>query len=114
MAVLMGGQPAGFQCNFNSNMCKLCPPGKLKNPARVLFACSALLNMRDNAWARLLQVMPSAMSESMTNCNDDVKICQFFSCYGGSYVNEWNEIYAETAKLFYKMYYARHFMMKLI
>ena len=108
MAVLMGGQPLGLQCNFNSKMCKLCTYGNLENPAHVLFACSALQDTRDNTWARLLQVMPDAMSIGIENCNNDEKINQIFTCYGGSYISEWNEIYAQTAKMVYKMYHARY------
>ena len=52
--------------------------------------------------------MPDAMSISVNILNNDEKINLFFSCYGGMYINEWNEIYAQTVKMVYRMYQARY------
>ena len=104
----MGGQPLGLQCNFTSKMCKLCAYGYLDGPAHVLFECPALQDTRDETWSGLMQVMPNAMSISMNNSSSDEKINQFFSCYGGTYIHEWNEIYAKTAIMVHKMYHARN------
>ena len=49
-----------------------------------------------------------AMSESLTLFNNADRIKQMFSCYGGSYINDWDNIYEQTAKMLYHMYSARY------
>ena len=114
MAILMGGQPKGIQCNFNNNACKLCISGAIESPAHVLFACPALQATRNDTWTRLLRIMPAAMAESMRNSNDMEKVKQFYSCYGGNYIQEWDEVYANTVKMVYEMYSARYTSYKLL
>ena len=108
MAVLMGGQPKGLQCNFVSNVCKLCTTGAMETPAHVMFACPALQDTRNNTWPRLLHAMPNAMAESMTNSTDIDRFGQMLSCYGGSYIDEWEGVYSQTVKMVHQMYRARY------
>ena len=108
MAVLMGGEPKGLQCNFISNVCKLCLTGTTENPAHVLFTCPALLDTRNNTWPRLLHAMSHAMAESMTNCTHLDKLGQMLSCYGGSYIEEWDAVYTQTVQMVHQMYSARY------
>ena len=108
MAILMGGQPKSLQCNFNCNICKLCSSGATESPAHVLFACPALQDTRDCTWTRLLQAMPNAMAESMTNSSATNRVGQLLSCYGGIYIHDWDDVYQHTAKMVYDIYSARY------
>ena len=53
MAVLMGGQPKGLQCNFDSIKCKICSSGARDSPAHILFECTALQETRSGVWTEL-------------------------------------------------------------
>ena len=108
MAVLHGGQPKGIQCNFQSKYCQLCTLRARESPAHVLFECPALQETRHSTWPRLLRTMPTAMSESIQAISNDEKVRQIISCYGGSYIPDWNEIYTSTAQMVQKMYITRH------
>ena len=108
MAVLMGGQPKGLQCNFNTSVCRLCSCGASDNPTHVLFECTAMQVTRDAAWTELSLKMPGAMLESIMNVNFNERVKIMMTCYGGGYVHEWDDVYEHTAKLFFKMYTARY------
>ena len=107
MSILLGGQPKGIQCNFESDYCRLCANYMKESPTHVLFECPALQETRDSTWPGLLQSMPNAMSESMTSSNNEERTKQMLSCYGG-HIPEWNHIYSNTAKMVYLMYKQRH------
>ena len=74
VAVLMGGQPKGLQCNFNSDTCKLCTDHALDNPTHVLFDCKALEEDREVMSSLLLQSMPHAMSTSYVELSINRKL----------------------------------------
>ena len=74
--------------------------------------CLALQDARDSAWAELVQTMPDAMVESMTNANNEEKLYVMLSFYGGSYIEEWDAIYGLTAKWFIK--YIRPDLMHIV
>ena len=74
VAVLMGGQPKGLQCNFNSDTCKLCTDHALDNPTHVLFDCKALEEDREVMSNLLLQSMPHAMSTSYVELSINRKL----------------------------------------
>ena len=51
--------------------------------------------------------MPDAMVTSINNLDDKGKTLLIFSCFGGNYVEDWNNIYEKTVKFVYDMYHAR-------
>ena len=110
MSILLGGQPKGIQCNFECIYCRLCANYRKESPTHVLFECPALQETRDSTWPGLLRSMPNAMSESIQSKNNDEKAKLLLSCYGGSYIPEWNHVYANTAKMVHLMYKQRHSM----
>ena len=64
----------------------------MENPGHVLFECPALQVIRDNIWPKLLNTMPAAMVRNLNEMTSDQKSELILSCYGGSYLPEWNKI----------------------
>ena len=108
IAILMGGQPKGLQCNFANWPCRLCSSGASDSPSHILFECTGLQESRHWAWAELSLAMPRAMLESMSVLDLNEKMKLVLNCYGGNYVNEWEKIYEYTAKMIYKLYSTRY------
>ena len=47
MAVLMGNQPKGLQCNFNNKLCRLCSVRDIDSAKHIIFTCDSLREHRD-------------------------------------------------------------------
>ena len=107
MAVLCGRAPKKMQCNFDSNICKLCPLRAIDSPGHVLFECPALQEARESTWPKLLSSMPPAMVESINEKNYEEKSTLIVSCYGGTYIPEWDNIYHDSIKMVHVMYKKR-------
>ena len=67
VSVLMGGQPKGLQCNFDSDFCQLCNDRLYDNPVHILFVCTSLHDDRNALNVLLLQSMHCHMMQSFTN-----------------------------------------------
>ena len=74
VTVLMNGQPKYLQCNFDSDICKLCIERERDVPTHILFQCSALQDTRLLLSGPLFDCMPYAMRLSFTNMSSIEKL----------------------------------------
>ena len=105
LAVMMGGQPRGIQCNLGVRMCGLCNDRCRENPEHVLFECQILESFRDRAWSQVLSCMPRGMVSSIGCYNNGEKLR--FLLLGlrcESVITEWQNIFEEVAIFVYAMY----------
>ena len=105
MAVMMGGQVRGIQCNLGVRMCGLCNDRCRENPEHVLFECQILESFRDRAWSQVLSCMPRGMVSSIGCYNNGEKLRFLLSglrCE--SVITEWQNIFEEVAIFVYAMY----------
>ena len=96
--------------SFCVKFCKLCSLRVKDDPTHVLFVCPALQETRDSSWADLLSAMPYAMAECFREMSNIDKVKQILSCYGATYILEWDHVYKKTALMVYKMYYKRNIL----
>ena len=93
-----------MQRNLNrlEYQCGLCEMRKKENLIRVLFHCPKLDNMRTKVWGRLLSSMPPGMMQDM--CMSERTLTILMSGLGGTYVREWDIVYANIALFVWRMY----------
>ena len=97
MSILMGTQPKFMMCNFESIFCELCDIRAKDDSSHVLFECEGLKTIRETNWARVLLAMPNNMVNDVHNMTPGEKTVLLMSCYGGSFIPEWTNMYAQTA-----------------
>ena len=108
VAVMMGGQPRGIQCNLGVRICGLCNDRCRENPAHVFFECQILESFRDRAWSQVLSCMPRGMVNSIECYNNTEKmrfLLSWLKCEG--VITEWQSIFEEVVIFVYAMYYQR-------
>ena len=74
VSILMNGQPKGMQCNFNSDICKLCDARCRDNPRHIMFECEALSNFREPIYQCIIQSMPLPMLQGYIEMTTDGKV----------------------------------------
>ena len=74
VSILMGGQPKGLQCNFDSNVCGLCVERDRDDSAHILFVCDALQEERDVLTQQLINSMPVPMLSSYCDLSNVGKL----------------------------------------
>ena len=107
MAVMMGGQPSGYQQNFSRDACTLCDSQSYDNVIHVLFDCDKLSQMRCQLYQKLIASMPQALSEDFHNMTKREKLILMFSGYGQTYIPEWRNLYMNTAAYVDSLYKLR-------
>ena len=108
MAVLMGNQPKGFQCNFRNKFCSMCPNRQLDSPKHILFECDALSNLRSTKLRELIDSMPEGMKYSFDDLHTDDKIVFLLSgLHCKSFIKEWEDILIKICEFVYDIYHER-------
>ena len=74
VSIMMNGQPKSMQCNFNSDICKLCDARSRNNPRHIMFECEALSNFREPIYQCIIQSMPFAMPQGYIEMTTDEKV----------------------------------------
>ena len=101
-------------CNFNSSFCRLCDNRKKDEIVHVLFECENLKNIRETAWNRVLESMPINMVTECQRATAREKTILLLSCYGGSFIPEWTNIYVRTINFVDVIYKERAIQYKAI
>ena len=96
VSILMGSQPKRMMCNFDSIYCNLCNIRNKETSVHILFECEGLSTIRDAAWTRVLSTMPTSMVNDIQSMTSGDKTSLLMSCYGGSFIPEWADIYIQT------------------
>ena len=74
VSILMNGQPKYLQCNFNSDICKLCNVRSLDTPRHILFECDSLIETREIMNRSFIQSMPLSMFQGYNASSIDAKL----------------------------------------
>ena len=106
LAVLMGGQPRGLQCNVGKKLCGICSIRDRDCADHVLFRCSEMVDIREKKWTQVVNSMPPGMAacvEAMVNDNEKTKFvlsglrCDYL-------IEEWGLILVNISEFVYAMY----------
>ena len=103
VSVLMNAEPRGMQCNFESNICKLCHDRFADTFEHTLFICSALLNLRQRLYNDMTGLMPRAMRDSFEVLSNYEKLR--FICSGT--IKEFHGVMKGMANFIFFMYKER-------
>ena len=114
MALVMGCQPRGLQCNFDQRLCQICDMYEPDNTLHILFKCPAHRDIRSLLWNRLLQSMPTPMARDIMAIPDWNRIICMLSGYGPKYIPEWREIYINTLTFIVDIFERRAHLYKAI
>ena len=107
MSVLMGSQPPGMLCNFDSNICQLCRSRNNETILHVLFGCQELGILRHELLNNIIDVMPNAMKHAYTNMTVQQKLLFLLSPLNCNFNHEWINIYRNILIFVCKMYSSR-------
>ena len=107
VSVLMGNQPHAYQQNLSREHCALCDEQTYDDNIHVLFDCSALESIRSRLFDKLLDSMPQALAADFRGMCKEEKAILMLSGYGHRYIQEWNNIYVNTANLVDSLYKLR-------
>ena len=107
ISVLMGNQPQPYQQNFSRDKCALCDDQTYDDNMHVLFDCTGLEPLRSHLFDKLTNSMPHALASDFINLNNDDKAILMLSGYGHKYIQEWKDIYSNTANLIDSLYKRR-------
>ena len=107
MAVLLGGQPSGLQCNFGGAPCRICDARVKDTKTHVLLYCEAMQRDREIKLNIVLDSMPPAMKNSCTNLNGNERLIFLLSGLKSNSTTEWPDVYEAIAHWVYSMYEKR-------
>ena len=108
LAICMGNQPRGLQCNFNRKLCYLCHQRQLDSPKHILFQCDAFEIFRISKLNKIIGKMPDAMKESFRHSSQENKVILFLSGLNcDSYIDEWSDVMAEICEFVFEIYRQR-------
>ena len=110
VSVLMNGQPKYLQCNFNSDVCKLCIARCLDTPKHILFECDSLIETRELMYQSLIQSMPLPMFQDYNAYSMDRKLKFMLSGLSQDYFN----VMKCVANLVFALYTKRREMYDVI
>ena len=102
LAVLMGGQPRGMQCNFSSSICSLCSGRESDSAGHILFQCEGLRDIREYWWNKFIESMPLAMVSSISAMVQREKLCFILSGLKCERIHPaWSEVMVNISKFVY-------------
>ena len=108
LAVCMGNQPKGLQCNFNRKLCYLCDQRQLDSPKHILFECDAFAIYRFSKLKQIIECMPEGMRYSFRNISLDEKVILLLSgLHCEVYIKEWSNLMIEICEYVYEIYRQR-------
>ena len=107
MAVLLGGQPSGLQCNFKGLSCLLCDSREKDDKKHVLLYCEALSYKRNSYLQIVFDKMPQAMLTSYKLLNENQKMTFLLSGLQSKSTTEWPDTYEAIVRWVYFSYATR-------
>ena len=108
LAVLMGNQPKGLQCNLRQRMCKLCSNRSLDSTKHILFECDSLAMYRNTHLSVVTNSMPTGMRNSFLSLPDDKKLELLLSgLHCNSLIEEWDNIMRNICEYVHGIYWER-------
>ena len=107
MAVLLGGQPSGLQCNFGGSPCRICDARVKDTKVHVLLYCEAMTLDRQNKLKVVIERMPQPMKNSYNDLNINEKLSFLLSGLKSNSTFEWPDVYEAIAQWVYCMYETR-------
>ena len=109
MSLLCGTQPKPLQRNleYHKSSCVLCKLRVKDDIYHVMIYCEKMTMHREMFWSRIFDEMPLAMKNNLQEMPQQRSIDLIISGLGGSYVDEWEKIYANIAVQTWNIYEKR-------
>ena len=108
LAVCMGNQPKGLQCNFHSKLCYLCDQRQPDSPKHVLFECDSFSLFRLSKLKQIIECMPEGMKTSFINISIDERVTLLLSGLQCEvFIEEWSALMVEICDYVYEIYRQR-------
>ena len=108
MAILMGNQPRGLQCNFNNKLCRLCSLRDLDSAKHILFTCDSLGEYRNLKLNEIYYLMPIGMQNSFNELSTEQKLVFFLSgMQCDVLIDEWTTVMIKICEFVYEIYRLR-------
>ena len=103
VAILLGTQPKGMQCNFSGH-CRLCEERQHDSPEHMLMRCPRMSEQRLTYVSRIKANMPTAMADCFERMGTS-EIYQFLlSGLHNTYEEEWISVYSIIADYIWEIY----------
>ena len=107
MALLMGSQPVGMQCDIGRNMCSLCEEQVTPNSYHVIFVCKSLKEIQNSSLEQILHCMPTGMQIEFIRMHKEEKLRFLLSAFYIKFTIEWFNLYEVVALEVTKIYKER-------
>ena len=106
LSILKGSRPCKLQCNYRGR-CRLCLTYEKDTATHILMKCPSLENTRRVMYAKVLDSMPRAMAEDITNMGDGERVNILMNALNCRYNKEWQNIYESIAAWVHESYKER-------
>ena len=107
MAVLLGGQPSGLQCNFSKSGCRICNSVLTDDCKHILLHCPGMTETRERNIELIRYNMPPAMLISYDKMNEYEQLVFLLSGLNSRSTSEWPDLYEAIAQWLYEIYRRR-------